>query len=69
MNYVTTVKLAVIPKKKGRKRDRRASLLSLCIFFIYRLHAEFNLSETQRERRQLERAMIVDARSLGMLLF
>lgn len=30
---------------------------------IYRLHAEFNLSEMQREGRQLKRAMIADAKS------
>lgn len=33
---------------------------------IYCLHAKFNLSEMQREGRQLERAMIVDAKSLWL---
>lgn len=36
---------------------------------IYRLHAEFNLSEMQREGRQLKRAMIADAKSSSHGIF
>lgn len=40
--------------------------LKLMYFLIYCLHAEFNLSEMQCEGRQLERAMIADAKSLWL---
>lgn len=33
---------------------------------IYRLHAEFNLSEMQAEGHQLERTMIADVKSLWL---
>lgn len=48
-------------------KERGYSNGRMCFKFmsplIYRLHAEFNLSEMQREGRQLKRAMIVDAKS------
>jgi len=34
---------------------------------MYCLHAKFNLSEMQCEGRQLERAMIADAKSLRLI--
>lgn len=37
--------------------------LKFMYLLIYCLHAEFNLSEMQCEGRQLERAMIADAKS------
>lgn len=36
---------------------------------IYRLHAEFNLSEMQAEGRQLERTMIADVKSLWLTVY
>lgn len=40
--------------------------LKFMYLLIYCLHAEFNLSEMQCEGRQLERAMIADAKSLRL---
>lgn len=62
-----TVKLAVIPKNKWKRATVAASgYLKFMYPLIYCLHAEFNLSEMQREGRQLERAMIADAKSLWL---